>query len=98
MPKAQIEKVRRLLRHNLEMDWGDWASGSAPCSMVIEVGEASLSRVVLGSVPVDGRDRVGVDSSVSLLEGVGVRSVSFRVSNQSVYWVRIPSSTTCSVT
>ena len=65
--------------------------------MVIEVGEASLSRVVLGSVPVDGRDRVGVDSSVSLLEGVGVRSVSFRVSNQSVYWVRIPSSTTCSV-
>ena len=70
MPKAQIEKVRRLLRHNLEMDWGDWASGSAPCSMVIEVEEASSPTVVSGSVPVNGSDGVGVGFSVSSLEGL----------------------------
>ena len=70
MPRAQIEKLRGLLLHNFEIDLGDWASGSAPCSMVIEIEEASSSTVVSGSVPVDGSDGVGVDFSVSSLEGL----------------------------
>lgn len=64
MPRAQ----RRLLLNNFEIDLGDWASGSAPCSMAIEIEEASSSTVVSSSVSVDGSDGVGVDFSVSSLE------------------------------
>jgi hypothetical protein len=50
------------------MDLGEWASGSAPFSMVIDE-EASWSRVMPCSVLVDGSDGADVGFSVSLLDG-----------------------------
>ena len=89
MPRAHSEKFRRLLLRYFEMDLGERASGSAPFSMVIEVEDVSLSRVVPGSVPLGGSDGVGAGLSVSLLEGYRLRSVSVRVSTQPIYRIRI---------
>ena len=98
MPRAHNEKLRRLLLHNFEMDLGDWASGSSPCSMGIEVEEASLSWVLPCSVSVDGSDGVGASFSASLLREFGLEPASSRVSDRSFYRIYIPSSETCPAT